>query len=510
MPHGLAITLSAIAATSSWVLVGLAWHRRKRSAGGAFLGLALIIALWTTTTLLQYLIDVEPVRQALRRFQAALAVLGPVAWLLVIVRAFDLRWFTPMRLAVIALPGLLFALATQFLPYGPNGLIASSVFYFDEAIGRLVGLPFEPTRWYWLLNLPYTYMLLGTSAAVMLRSWPEANARTRRQIRTLLLALAFPALFSTLLIFGINLAPGHDLIGLSLGAAALVLITGMLRSRLLDRPEVAYRAVFEAMNEAALVVSEDGHVLETNPAAGRLLGHLTDHGLVNRPLLQLSTQLEQSRRVTETANGERRPLKGVLEGLEVSVSHLTDHRGRLTGSVMVIHDQRQERERAALLLAEAHHDALTGVANRRGLETTMAEELRHLGDRRALGLAYVDLDGFKSVNDNYGHAVGDAVLIEVARRMQALMREGDTVARLGGDEFAMLLRNATPGALASVRERMIVTLKAPITAEGRAVVVGASIGLAAAPHDGNSVETLLEAADKRMYREKRGRAVVAR
>lgn len=509
MPHGLAITLSAIAAASSWVLVGLAWQRRKRSAGTAFLWLSLIMALWTTTTLTQNLVDVEPVRQALRRFQAALAVLGPVAWLMVIVRAFDLRWFVRWRMLLIATPGVLFALASLVLPFGPNGLIASSVFFFDEASGRLIGLPFEPSRWYLLLNLPYTYMLLGTSAAVMLRSWSEANARTRRQIRTLLLALSFPAVLTTLLLVGINLDPTHDLIGLGLGASALVLITGMLRSRLLDRTEVAYRAVFEAMNEAALVVSEDGHVLETNPAAERLLGHLTDGGMVNRPLLQLSTQLEQSRR-GEVAKGERKPLKGVLEGLEVSVSHLRDHRGQLTGSVMVIHDQRQERERAALLLAEAHHDALTGVANRRGLETTMAEELRHLGDRRALGLAYVDLDGFKGVNDNYGHAVGDAVLVEVAKRMQAIMREGDTVARLGGDEFAMLVRNATPEALASVRERMLISLRAPITAEGRAVVVGASIGLAAAPHDGNSVETLLEAADKRMYREKRGRPVVAR
>jgi diguanylate cyclase (GGDEF)-like protein len=124
-------------------------------------------------------------------------------------------------------------------------------------------------------------------------------------------------------------------------------------------------------------------------------------------------------------------------------------------------------------------------------------------------LLYLDLDGFKPVNDRHGHAAGDAVLKEIARRLSALLRKSDTVARIGGDEFAVILDN--PGDSAErVAEKCREAIGLPLRFEGQDISVGVSIGLALFPIDGLTEEDLLKTADGAMYRVKRaGREATA-
>lgn len=128
---------------------------------------------------------------------------------------------------------------------------------------------------------------------------------------------------------------------------------------------------------------------------------------------------------------------------------------------------------------------------------------------KGLAVLFCDLDGFKSINDRFGHHTGDAVLIEVARRLTGAVRDGDTVARLGGDEFVVLADGLAPADATDLAVRLRNAITPPIRVDGRAVRVGASFGIGWAGC-GMTAEEVLHSADQRMYVEKRSRAASSR
>jgi diguanylate cyclase (GGDEF)-like protein len=169
--------------------------------------------------------------------------------------------------------------------------------------------------------------------------------------------------------------------------------------------------------------------------------------------------------------------------------------------------QRWLQESVAHERFRAEHDSLTKLANR----TLFGERLDHAltrskrsGDRVAV--IYLDLDGFKAINDAYGHEAGDAILRAAARRLRRVTREVDTVARMGGDEFAVLLEDVhEPEVVADVAKKLERSVATPITWNAQQLRVGVSVGIAMAPDDGTDARRLVKSADTRMYREKRAR-----
>ncbi len=168
------------------------------------------------------------------------------------------------------------------------------------------------------------------------------------------------------------------------------------------------------------------------------------------------------------------------------------------------------RETEKLAWHRASHDGLTDLPNRMlfmdRLDSAIERSRRH---QRKFGLAYLDIDGFKPVNDTHGHPVGDELLKAIADRLRALLRQEDTVARLGGDEFAVILESLADGEAAGLRVCEVIghDLRRPYTvatANGPVTVeIGASIGLAMFPPNGESREQLIRAADEAMYAAKR-------
>ena len=176
---------------------------------------------------------------------------------------------------------------------------------------------------------------------------------------------------------------------------------------------------------------------------------------------------------------------------------------RLNG--LLVATMRAERENGFLAL----HDGLTGLANRAGLNAAFER-----AEAGTAGLLYLDLDGFKAVNDGHGHAVGDRLLQSVAERLCAEAGPGAVAARIGGDEFVVLCPGQGRGALIDLGERLIARLGAPhpVGPEGRPLSVGTSIGIATAPEHGTGLAALMRAADSALYRAKslgKGRCSVA-
>jgi diguanylate cyclase (GGDEF)-like protein/PAS domain S-box-containing protein len=167
---------------------------------------------------------------------------------------------------------------------------------------------------------------------------------------------------------------------------------------------------------------------------------------------------------------------------------------RVTGLVVAQH-------RAAQLLRHAaNHDPLTGLANRARFMQRLEDALSGESHGPLVGVLYVDLDNFKPVNDRLGHGAGDEVLREVARRLRAVVREGDLVARLGGDEFTVVCPGVTDrSVLQSVAERLTGAVRGPIAIGDEQVHISASVGLAFAPPGRCSIDVLLDAADAALY-----------
>ena len=153
----------------------------------------------------------------------------------------------------------------------------------------------------------------------------------------------------------------------------------------------------------------------------------------------------------------------------------------------------------------AYNDPLTELTNRLSLfEKVEAAILQSQDTHSGFALMYLDLNRFKNLNDTFGHVIGDEVLIRVARRLKAEVREEDTLARIGGDEFVLLIEHIGSAAVAKQRaEALLETLQDPVEYEGHNFAIGGSIGVALYPQDGDKVETLLKHADTAMYQAKR-------
>lgn len=266
--------------------------------------------------------------------------------------------------------------------------------------------------------------------------------------------------------------------------------------------EERYRELFRYAPEGVISLDAGGRVLGTS---GSLRGLLPEEPCGER-LLRLVPPGEQEM-VSRAVQGA---LRGELREMEIPCSggrrlHLTLVPARtgegVVGVSVVVRDVTGRRALEEQLLREALMDPLTGLLNR----TLFLDRLEHAACRSrhaAIALLYMDLDGFKEINDTFGHEAGDEVLREVARRLRSGLRPGDTAARIGGDEFGILLEDSRASEALRVARRLLEDLREPIAAGERRVCVAASVGIAAGRGEDRGALHLMRRADLAMYRAK--------
>ncbi len=274
--------------------------------------------------------------------------------------------------------------------------------------------------------------------------------------------------------------------------------------------------VFEFSAEAIVITDAEATILAVNPAFTWLTGFRPDEAIGQTPRILKSGRQEDRfyadmwQALLEDGYWQGELWDRRKDSSEypkwLTINAVRDECRRTTHYVALFSDisERKENENRIRFLAE--HDHLTGLPNRRLLETK-ARQLIASGRRRDTGLALmmVDLDRFKNVNDTLGHATGDRLLIEVARRLVDNVRASDTVVRLGGDEFVVLLEGArTAEEVVPVAVKLREALNHPVVIDGHALHTPPSIGIALYPQDGPDVETLLRNADTALYQVKAG------
>ena len=271
--------------------------------------------------------------------------------------------------------------------------------------------------------------------------------------------------------------------------------------------------ILNSMQDGLLVTSPDGIVTDANKAGASLLGRskaeLIGH-TIGDILPALSPALKHPNATSiatahsesietwlRAGSGDRRPIL-----LSAAVMSRTE--GTPDGFVWVFHDITERKRAEQQIHHMAHHDALTGLPNRILLHDRLQNAVAQARRRsESVALLLIDLDDFKDVNDTLGHFAGDDLLIAVAKRITACIRETDTCARLGGDEFAVVQVGAHgAGEADRLCQRLIEAIDQPFLIHDQEVVIGTSIGVSLFPRDGIQVEQLLKNADLALYQAK--------
>jgi diguanylate cyclase (GGDEF)-like protein/PAS domain S-box-containing protein len=301
----------------------------------------------------------------------------------------------------------------------------------------------------------------------------------------------------------------HENLSLTRGLEARV----VERTAELQASERRFRALVQHSSDVVTVVDGNGIVIYQADSIESVFGYRPDD-LVGRSILTV-TGLEAAEQLGDTLLVASGDAEGGVRVLEVELRHASGRRRHAEMTVTNLLDDpnvgglvlntRDVSERRALerrLVHDAFHDTLTHLPNR----NLFLDRLRHALDRSAdvddVAIMFIDLDGFKKINDTLGHAAGDQLLVDVAQMLQECMRPGDTVARLGGDEFAILVEDVGGdfGAVA-VAERVCARLCGKLTVQGQDVFLRASVGVAVAEEDSDG-DSLLRSADLAMYRAK--------
>jgi diguanylate cyclase (GGDEF)-like protein/PAS domain S-box-containing protein len=280
------------------------------------------------------------------------------------------------------------------------------------------------------------------------------------------------------------------------------------------------QATLNCIADAVVCTDMSGNITFFNPVAGSMMGWSMKDA-VGRRLTEILRIVDATTRkviLDPMAKAASENLTGTLpsnsvlirrDGREVfiedSVAPIHDREGAVTGAVIVFRDVSAARAQSEQMAHLAEHDSLTGLPNRLLFCDRVGQALslarRHGGQAAVL---FLDLDGFKQINDSLGHAAGDKLLQSVAKRLLACVRDPDTVSRYGGDEFAVLLQDVHRHQDAAATARRVLRALGDVySVDGQQVHVTASIGMSIYPHDGFDAEMLIKNADTAMYRAKK-------
>jgi diguanylate cyclase (GGDEF)-like protein len=412
--------------------------------------------------------------------------------------------------------------------------------------GRVVGSDPVELDWhrgplFWA-HTAYSYVVLAIAILVLAGGWARAPRAFRRQMSSALAASLVPLLFNAVNQFQLIDVGRLDLTPIAFTVTGVLFAWALFRQQLLDLIPVARDGVIDTMGDGVVIVDRYGRVADLNPAAAALFGRGGGRlGLV--AVGDSATDVFTGWPGVLPLSGDRQHEVRVGAGsgiVDVRVTRLLDRVGRAAGHLLVLRDVTESRQAERALAAanavlrdqlveierlraeleqQAIRDALTGLFNRRYLDEMLVRELaRAAREEYPVSIALLDVDHFKSVNDTFGHAAGDRMLVAIGGLLTGGVRAGDVACRYGGEELLVVLPNAGRDIAAARAEQwreMCADLRVSAGPEDipgeethdedrRDISVTLSIGVATFPGDGTDAATLLAAADRALYAAKAG------
>ena len=513
--------------TVAAILIAAVLSRRPRAPGLLSLVFMLVmLAVWNFGYAMITLSLSLEAKQDWLRFENIGILTVPIFWFFFTLQYARLdAWlnkYTGAFFFVIPLISLLFLFSDAWFP-----LYYSSITPVSESIGPLM---IEPGPWY-VVTAIYSYALIIIVMGLLI--WRAVQFRNiyRRQMFVLIAAVLIPILFNVPYQFIPSILPGStlriDLTPISFTITAVLIAIGVFGLRIFDLIPIARHTVMEHIPEMVVVVDAHDIVVDANPVAQKMLGKSMEQ-IIGKDPLDVFHDWPQLINRFLTANEVREEIQvpgDPPRTLELVVSALYNQFKKLEGRVIVAHDITEHKwlendlksanqtlthqlkeinKLRATLQEQAIRDPLTNVYNRRYLAEFLNQEVaRAEREGTPLSVLIMDVDNFKHFNDTYGHKCGDIILQAIAKFFVDHTRRGDVICRYGGEEFAILM----PGtSLEVAHERADLWRQdfseTAIEYEGMKFSATFSAGIATYPQHGLTDESLLQAADRALYRSK--------
>lgn len=272
------------------------------------------------------------------------------------------------------------------------------------------------------------------------------------------------------------------------------------------------KAVLYNVQEGIVSIDAQGVIEDANPAVAEVFGYTLDE-LIGQPIYPLIPELAKdvlnaySQKKSNRRPARYREVTGFHKGskqlpLEINIARM--ELNEAIHFVCIVRDITERKVAEAKLTQLALYDQLTGLPNRTRFQESLAFSLSQARRvKSAMALLFIDLDGFKNINDTLGHDIGDQLLKEVGKRLQACIRGSDAAARMGGDEFTVILNNLQSNdQVTGIAEKIIAAINQPMELDGNNCQVGASVGIALYPDHAENAVALVKSADIAMYHAK--------
>jgi len=419
---------------------------------------------------------------------------------------FYITLYIGLLLGLMAYNFLLF-FSIQEISYLYYVLFSGSMLF---AIGSFNGLWFEllwPTLPLWHnVSVPISFGLTGFFAALFSKSFLQTkfNAPLLNHVFTFIAFAFVLTVIASTFISLLYIAPIISMCAIALALASI--LSGLILSAKGDKHAFIYLIawILFMIGSAAFAARNVGWLPNTLwTRYGIVFGSALEMILLSFALAQrintLSKENHNSRQETFKAKNS------LIEALKSSERELLHRVKKRTEALEKANRKLLSQEDELKKLA--HYDSLTGLANR----TLVTEQLSLLlarcqREKNQVAVLFLDLDGFKAINDNYGHQVGDKLLVSVAKKLRAALRNSDVIGRLGGDEFIVLIETGSGGLKPEqVSAKIKHSLSKAVSIDGHSVQIGVSIGIAIYPDDGESLDTLISISDTNMYTDKNAR-----
>ena len=548
--------LLLLSAVASLVLATVAWRRRPAPGAKSLTAMMVAGAFWGTIYALELNFREPAVRALFGELKYTGIVVVPFMWLIFALRytGRDHWLMAPGKKGFTLLAAIPLITVGVALTNGWHHLLRS--YEYNPVPGTPPEVLHGP--WFWV-HASYSYMLLLAGTFLLLSTLFRRSRTYQGQWLAVAVGSLVPIAANIVYVSDVEILRGLDPTPFAFTLTGGMLLWGCLHARLLELAPVAREAIVEEMADGLIVADRYGRVLDTNQAAQSFLGLSGGSVVTGRELADLLQPLSSSSLLAplkpcqQTLHREGHELRPIVREIhlgegqgqhyyELEISPLRSGNGVPVEGVVIVLRDVTERKRAETIVArsqqrlsyQAFHDPLTGLPNRYLFESRLEEALYRLrkdkyqsgpeskGEKSEetsksgsyVAILFMDLDGFKEINDSLGHAAGDDLLRAVAERLQAGVRAQDTAARFGGDEFCVLLAGVSGTEKAvQIAKRLVVALREPFAIRTSTVRITASIGVAVgsigstgrpdSDSELHSLNELVREADVAMYRAKK-------
>lgn len=497
------------------VLIAITWRRRHFPSGHAFLLLMLCALVWTITFTFELAAQSLELKVFFIKLQFISIAVLPLAWLYLIfsyIGHIRSRREWALLSAIPFMTNIIIWLVPR-----PNWFWKDPELVLGSA--PLQVIDYDYGFWFYYVHVPYSYILIIAALIILIQTYFKNHSIYRQQIIIMIIAILLPIITDILYVFGYSPVEYFNYATAVFSISCLIVAWALFRYKFLDLLPMARDVVIENMDDGVIVLDVKNRIVDANPSAMMITG-ISTHD-IGRIIWEIN-RFSFSNIFREISSGDRKQIeikmgdKDDIRVFDLRISFIKDRVGLVQGSVVTLRDYTERANLINQLREQATFDSLTGIFNRRHLIELGQKEFNRIKryPENTISVIMMDMDNFKDINDMYGHATGDQILIAFVEQCKNIIRPYDIFGRLGGDEFAIILPDTTLEEAIIIANRINSSIeKMNVSTTQGNISITLSLGVVSShvlDSYEHGLEQLFNLADEQMYRSKKqGRNQVA-